>query len=358
MRTSLRLMSSVVFVVLSTRCGGGPTQPTTAPTQTTTPVSSETFHVSACQSLDAPGTYALSGDVHAASEQATCIGIHQSSVTLDCGQHSVNGLLEIGPNLSNVTVQNCGLSVISATVGSTNLTITNSHIGWSVWVRGSHGTIITNNEIVIRSDRPAAVILDGGTNNQVVGNRIDGGYHGSDISGTNAGNAPAADDGILVANEDGDHIQDNTIANAWDAGIEGVSVVSNTVISGNTIVNAVFAGIASYHCTSWRNDTVDGNAISQSRFALLFKFDTDQCGFYPPSGPGYFTDNSFTGNRLESAFNDSPYGVLFALTAVQAIGNVLKGNDFRAGPVSVAPIPGFADGGGNVCGPASTWPSC
>jgi hypothetical protein len=351
-------MSSVALVVLSTGCGGGPTQPTTSPTQSTTPVPPRTFNVSACQSLDAPGTYALSGDVYASSEQATCIAIHQSSVTLECGQHSVSGILEIGPNLSSVTVQNCGISVIAATLGSTNLTITNSHIAWSVWVRGGHGTIIRNNDIVIRSGRAGVVILDGGTNNQVLANRIDGGYQGSDTSGTNVGNAPAADDGIVIANEDGDRIQNNTIANAWDAGIEGVSVVSNTVISGNTIVNAVFAGIASYHCTSWKNNTVDGNAISQSRFALLFKFDRDQCGFYPPSGPGYFTDNSFADNRFDSAFDDSPYGVLFALTAVQATGNLLKGNDFRPGPVSIAPIAGFADGGGKFCGPSSTWPSC
>jgi hypothetical protein len=112
---------------------------------------------------------------------------------------------------------------------------------------------------------------------------------------------------------DGDVVRDNTIMNVFDAGIEGVNAVTNTVIANNTVTNAILAGIGSYHCTHWASNTVNGNRVSSGQFLI------DIFSAWMPSA--------------------------------------LNHRQVAPQHVRLSPITGFINGGGNVCDAGLNIPS-
>jgi len=332
--------------------------------------------VTSCQTISAPGPYAVANDIGAGLEPpATCISIDVvQNVQLDCQNHVVMGLSlshvsgvtvtnclvpaptrAFGTTLTNVAIDhNSSLNGWSAT-GSTGLRVTNNHfVGEGVNVFSSTGSLIQNNAFDQLTEGAYAINMAGGSNNQISGNSIDGGYDGS-------GQKVGMDDGILLTDEAGDLVAGNTIANVWDAGVEGVDSVTNTTISANVIHNAGVAGVAAYWCTSWSEDTVSANNVSQSIQVMLAYFAVgSQCP--NPSSQGGFHSNRITGNTFRNQTPGPPaYGLdlEFQTLADAAVSqNVIQGNDLGGAPgPKLFPTSGFINGGGNIC-PPTTSPFC
>lgn len=301
---SLRIRASVCALLLAAACGGSPTTgtPPGTPASPTAPTPPASPSPSTCMTLSAAGGYALSGDIgNPAVTSAICVSILANNITIDCEGHTIYGYVKFADGTSNVVVQNCVMTGTINPNGISNVTISNSTMSNIVLVRNGHGVTLDHNHISLSPcGRPGAVVgfSDGG-GNQAIGNTIDGCYAGNDLTGQ-GNDAPGADDGIILNNEIGDTIRDNNIMNVFDAGIEGVSSVTSTTISNNTVTHAVDNGIASYWCTDWENNTIAGNSISGSEAAVWITYGTGtRCG-NTPSPFGRFVGNTPPRRRLEA----------------------------------------------------------
>jgi parallel beta-helix repeat protein len=210
------------------------------------------------------------------------------------------------------------------------------------------GNTVTVTNCVVTASAINGMNLSDGTNNRILQSTITGGYPGGPAS-------VGADDGIVLVYETGDTIQGNTISNFFDAGIEGADTVANTTFASNTITNTGANGIGTYWCTNWTNNVVRLNNVSQSGVMFYADYQTDptKCGAGPPSAN--FTGNSFIGNRFRSPVQGTVPVVFQGMVAtfgagVPVSGNLIQGNDFGTqGCPLVSPVPGFIDGGGNIC---------
>jgi len=312
------------------------------------------------------GSYTLSGDLPPTG--GACLQISNvSSVQLDCRGHMASALRI--SNASAVTISNCSVPTsVTVTTATTvmvtnssfaglaaanvvSLTATNSVFSAPVYpVQVTNGTsVVLSHDTVTSAGGGAGVILRGGSNNQVTSTSIAGGYDGS--------NAPVGtDDGILLVDEVGDVIQDNTISNFYDMGIEGVGVVQNVTLANNTFSNMGVAGLGSYWCTSWSGDSLRGNTVSMAQALVFVAYEVgSNCGSTTP--PAIFMGNQFIANVFRNpapGWGGSllPFARLTIVMPGQVSGNVLQGNDFGTadGP-NLSPLAGFTDGGGNICGP-------
>jgi parallel beta-helix repeat protein len=136
-----------------------------------------------------------------------------------------------------------------------------------------------------------------GSNNTMDRNLLDG--RGGAATGQNG-----ADDGIVIQDESGDIVSNNTIQNTWDAGIETVGNITNMQISSNSIANVTQAGIGGWYWNSWNNVTVAGNTVSDARYLfILFRIfglraqNWDGRGA-PADTAVYFQGNSFSRNQF------------------------------------------------------------
>jgi len=284
--------------------------------------------IAACGDIVAPGSYSLANDISMPVPYGACLKVLANGVQLDCHGHSLTGVLLT--NVSNVRVTNC--TFVTDLFGTGQ----------------SFAGVYHSSQVTFDHNRLSSIFLEGGSNNTVLDNAIDGGYDGSL-------KAVGQDDGVVLIDETGDTIRGNTIRNVYDAGIEGVDVVANSEIANNVIVNAADTGIGSYWCTSWTGNRISGNTVSHgsSLLKFIYKVGTSKC--VNPSTPGAFADNQFVGNRffdqtLEAGlviafdFPTLPPGVVF--------NNLIQGNDI-AGFLGPNPVPaaGFVNGGRNVCLP-------
>jgi Right handed beta helix region len=320
--------------------------------------------VTSCGTIEAPGTYALTSNLHNAVDSIACISIVASNVSLQCAGDTITtagtGIFVVG--VQNVTIANCVISgtgnripgiEIASTQGatisgssvtvispgaigmfvdnSTNVTVTNDTLlvntqqFYSIFVAHSQQIEFTNNHITSygpgNSNAGDSYIQDSSSNVTIANNVIaDTGNGAGDIIsefGSNntikqnridggwAGNLATwslqgTDDGIVLDFESGDTIQDNTITNVFDAGFETVGLITNTVISGNSFTNAGFTGVGSYHGTSWVGNTVAGNTVSNSPSLAYF--------FYGDNATAYDGDS---------------------VTAIDFEGNAFSGNTFQ-----------------------------
>jgi hypothetical protein len=319
-----------------------------------------------CSSLS-PGSYTLGADLPPAGGACVLIS-NVSAVQLDCRGHMASALLIA--NASAVTISNCSVptsvTVTAATtvmvtnssfaglaaINVASLTATNSVFSASAYpVQVANGTnVVLSHDTVTSAGAGAAVILRGGSNNQVTHTSIAGGYDGSNA-------AVGTDDGILLENEIGDVIQENTISNVYDMGVEGVGIVQNVTLANNTFSNIGVAGMGSYWCTSWSGDILRGNTVSMAPLLVLVQYEarSSNCGSTMP--PALFTGNQFIANVFRNPAQGwtpsaTPVARLSIVMPGMVSGNVLQGNDFATtdGPY-LSPLGGFTDGGGNICGP-------
>ena len=289
--------------------------------------------ITLCGTIVASGSYVLGNDISASTSFGPCLSIMAGAVQLDCRNHKVSGMLV--SNVDNVTVTNCAFVTELFGTGQSF-----ANIDHSTHVMFQHNTM-------------SAMVLQGGHDNQVLQNTFDGGYDGS-------GRQVGQDDGILIIGEANDTIQSNTITNVYDAGIEGVDVVANSVIANNTIVNTGTTGIGWYWCTSWTGNTISGNDVSRTPGLFYFEYRVGTTKCVNTATAGAFATNRVVGNRFG---NRVPGGVepsmwfnFPTLDPAAVFNNLIQGNDVgtSVGP-AVVPASGFVNGGGNICAPGNSF---
>lgn len=338
----LRRLAIACAAILLGSCGGSgrspaPTTPTPAP-----PSAPVVASVSICEELAAPGSYTLVSDL---PSTVHCLTVTASQVAVDCAGHSLGGIF-LGTGVSDVSIQHCRSHPgFGKSTGVSNVTIADNTVPNYIEFVSAQNALIQENRI-----SPGGIIIEGGSGNRILDNEIDGGYHGHDLTG-HGSDAFGVDDGIVLMNTSGNTVQGNTIANVFDAGIEGVSAVVHTTIAENTISNAILAGVSSYWCTAWDGDIIRGNTVSGSLALLkVGASDSGLCGDNPPA-VFYINDTTISNNRLLEPLTHTtgvPLGI--DVFHVSGTGNVLQGNDIGNYGVRLAPLSAFTDGGGNVCG--------
>lgn len=370
----VRIRSLLCALLLATACGAAPTGIST-PT-TPTPPTPGPAGPAVCGTLSNAGAYTMSADIGFGSKQL-CLTISTSNVTLDCAHHTINGFVQIGDNMANVAIQNCVMagmfilkgvsnvtisnstilaSEIFGTIGASNVIVSNSTMSSPVFVVSSHNVALNHNQIAMTGGRPSAVAyFQNGGQNQVIGNVLDGFYTGHDLTGEGL-DAPGADDGVVLDNEVGDTVRDNTIQHVFDAGIEGVDTVSAATIANNEVTHAILDGIGSYWCTHWENNTISGNRVSDSQAAVNIVFQVGSLCNQVPMPSGQFSGNTIAGNSLRNPLGPSPAGISVSLGQLGSSVslNSVIGNDVGTAPIILLPGAGFAVGAGNVCGPGGS----
>jgi hypothetical protein len=317
------------------------------------PPDTTTTAVTGCRNVVTPGRYVLGADIPATGRQCvTIIGV--ASVEFDCAGHAVGDVFV--SNASAVTISNCTITDSQPVLMTSVNAVTVDHC--VLTSTGAVGMIVTSgwnvafvqDTVATSQDRTASSIsFSGGGNNRVINSTLTGGYDGGeDESGT--------DDGIVIRNETNDTIQGNTITHMFDMGVEGVAAVTNTLIADNTFTANGITGVGALWCTSWTNNVIRHNAVSQTPTLAFFGYQVGAfCG--ATQLPGMLSNNQFVGNVFTSPAQGGFTGP-FASTRMSisipgtVTGNLLQGNDFgpNDGP-SLTPLSGFIDGGGNICGP-------
>jgi parallel beta-helix repeat protein len=357
------------------------------------PVEAGTPNVlTACQVIDAPGTYTLANDLSADAD--TCLTIRDtSSVLLDCASHRITGSVALDiENVHGFEIKNCVLNVVSG--GTLSAAIRNSQNG------GLHANTSSGGELGVSSCQAiqvfendlhspfaqygttdsllacntitnpyvypdvaaAVVILENGASNVVTNNTLDGSWQPLE------GNY-GADDGIEVSDEHDDTISDNMIANNWDCGIESSGTIANTVFSGNSISSSGVAGIGGWYYLNHSNVTYSHNVIDGAPQAFLF---TRIYGLRANETAVLFENNQFIANQFKNPY--TPGNPAARIPLYDALGfngipgpgqtvptidqflltnNLFADNDFGGsqGPIFGALlVPGYViDGGGNIC---------
>jgi hypothetical protein len=363
--------------------------------------SHESVSLSMCQEITKPGSYTLAADLHA--DGSACISIHDThDVTLDCAHHRIRGDegLRIHTvrtfSVENCTIESTSLKAIMITDSSDGRIVRNTIGKYHTEVQNSsrlyinanqfkstyaqyytNDSEISNNEFDVTVDKsytvlPGAIISAFGTRNIVASNIVDG-HAGGDFS-----DQTGSDDGIVIAQESGDKVHDNTLKNFFDCGIETTGVITNTDFARNKISNAGYCGIGGWYGSSWIGNTVTGNTVDTT--PMLFYFTriyglmpqgADERHLMPEERAVYFKDNVFTKNVLRDAkksatvpsrsgvFNISLPDTLTSNgshdvrpTQEQMVtgNNRFKDNDFgTAMPLFIMPAPMVVDDGGNIC---------
>lgn len=325
--------------------------------------------LSSCGPIVRPGTYILAADLPSGAVTAPCINItNTSGVSLDCRGHAPG---EVGlATVSNVSLTNCAFDEVTGS-GLTDVTVTASTMRtWStqgqqtrIILNGNH---ITSNGVSMVGAQSAlienntfdsflnttfyAVHLMGGSNNEVSGNTIDGGYDGQP-------NNDGLDDGVILINEANDRVDHNTIRDCYDTAVEGLGSLATTTISANTGVNIGIAGVGAYWCTNWSGNVISGNDISRSPALMHVEYMIGpRCA--SPQAPAMFSGNQIIGNRFHDpapgvqSVGTAPRMYVVFADALAVTSNAIAGDDFGSEPgPQLSPLAGFIDGGNNVCAP-------
>jgi hypothetical protein len=276
--------------------------------------------ITRCGDIVAPGTYTIASDISQPVFIGLCISIRSGDVELSCADHTVSGIHVFAA--TNVTVHHCTLQDVSWVTDSANVTF--------------------------HHNRMATITLEQSRGNTVRDNIIDGGYDGS-------GRQVGEDDGVILIDERDDTIVDNEIRNVFDAGVEGVDRVTNTVIANNTIDNTGSVGISSYWCTAWTGNTVSGNSITRSPGLVRFIYSVSATKCRDTSIVPVFMSNRFIANRYSqpTPIPQSGGSMNFSLSRLGDAGvenNLIQGNDMgRSYGPEATPENGFINGGGNIC---------
>lgn len=381
--------------------------------------------LTACTTITGSGRYTVDadlqrGDLLSTVDEGPCLDIENSTdLVLDCGGHAIRGQPAISiQHTMGFRIEHCqligtgdadvlatpALTIQGGTAGvltgntfgpayvdvadTNDLTVTNNQfdgIYRQRWSSGLHFTGNTMKSPYTSMAAPSLVISSYGAHNEIVDNTMDGNWDGVRSPQDEVG----SDDGIILQDENDDHIANNIIRNVFDCGIETVGLISDSSIEGNDIANAAFCGIGGWYWNGLRGTTVASNSVNGA--TALFWFyriyglraaETSPEGTIPADTAVYFENNVFAGNRftpdpdlgsssLSSSiplFTDLGYaGSLSDIPTERVPGpddfvltnNVFRDNDF--GTTLDAPyfgngvVPGYViDGGGNVCRSPST----
>ncbi len=377
--------------------------------------------ITACREITKPGSYVLGGDIVGANQvMGACLQIHDTSdVQLDCANFSVaysvsttNTVLDVS-KVRNFSVKNCrfdgnvaNLTGVSAGVISQSsfvfsdpavLTIINvfestgvvldrnNVTGGAVQAWHSDSTSLSNNVIASGTKAMAgSVVSNFGVHTRIFGNTISGGWDGKAANGL-TGQRVGADDGIIISDERDVRVENNTIQNYWDCGIETYGFIQASTFAGNRVVRGEFCGIGGWYYSSLLGNRFINNTVEKS--GSLFYFThvfglraADSNGVHAQDTAVYFKDNVFDGNVVvdpasmtglknwaatipvyDAMGYGGDLGGLPGETLVKAsdfvlTNNTFKNNDFNAVQAYAAwfgdkPIVSgvVIDGGGNKC---------
>jgi hypothetical protein len=287
--------------------------------------------LSACGQITTSGRYVLTANIDGRGfslGQASCVGIAADNVTLDCGGLSINtvNVSAAARLVQNVLVTNCTITeYLTTTVAA-------------------HVQFMSNRIVNLRNrtiSPTAALIFNGGHHNVAMHNDIDGGWDGV----SRANNTIGYDDNIAIFSEDSDIIQSNVLRNAWDACFETIGRISNTLIAGNIMSNCGYAGISSYHGTSWIGNVVAGNNISRSGTVawLVWQDDNSRTQRVISFVDNVFESNVASGIAGRSLLLSFPPSLPLPLN----VGNNILRNNVLGTPVTLVPAGAFIDAGGN-----------
>jgi len=388
---SVNPTSTTIYTLTASNAAGTFTQNVVVPVGPSTPVAH-------CREITSPGNYLVTTSIGTSSLTTPCLNIHDThDVFVRCNPGAVisgTGAYGSAPtggavrfsNVNDFALSGCTLrarqngtycTFVNASVGAVSGNVFGSpsaSFGQSMQIFTSNyvtlaantildavtadhctGLALAGNAIANRAsyETPANVIVTGGSSNQVLANRIDGG-RGIAVGG-------GVDDGIVPGDESGDLVAYNAIKNCRDAGIEQFGALQNTPMFENSVENANF-GISAWYGMSLRGCQIAWNRIS----SMPTGGPVHPVGFsfhyvnLPGRFNAYFENNTFSNNTVvNSAYaNPSEFlntGYVLPPSAWVIRNNRFSGNDFGSGVA--APIffsnpymPGVAtDGGGNVC---------
>ena len=317
--------------------------------------------LNACAAIHTPGAYNVVGDL---SGSDRCLSVSNvANVQIDCAGHSVSGLSIA--QASGVTVTNCSVPTEVTLTGVYSISLRQSTLTGGLGIADAAVVEISDSKLTAALDKvviatgsgitllrdtisntgrgtTAAIYLHDGSNNQILQTIVSG------TGGT--------DDGIILSNETADTIRGDTISGFFDAGIETLDSLHNTMIADNGVSAIGLAAFAGYWCTNWTNNTIQSNHVSATATLAWILYQTGpDCGTSPSEAA--FTNNQFIGNVFRDQVGSihasgTPGAVMDVRMSGPVSGNLLQGNDF--GPYSgpyLKPLDGFIDGGGNICGP-------
>ena len=344
--------------------------------------------VTACGGIQAPGSYVLGNDLNLPpGVTGTCFVVSNTAgVQVDCRGHVLPYLVVSGAN--TVSATNCTVTNQVLLLNATSVSLSSLTVHGGVFVSSSAAVTITNSSIAAQSNGLAAVQLNGDTSVRLQGNTIDGSvasYALYSLNGTgnqvlqnvisgayNGGTANAGtDDGVLLIGETNDTVQGNTITNFFDAGVEGVNFLANTLVADNTISNVGAAGIGSYWCTTIGPTTRDPEQQRHHGARAVLHELLDRPGAVRGRVAGRLVHRQPSDRQSLSESlprhpalcpvpagrhcrTAGPFPHMVVTLPRPVTNNLIQGNDFGTndGPF-LSPIAGFTDGGGNLCGPTN-----
>ena len=362
-----------------------------------TPTASAAATIASCGEITRSGSYVLSGDL-TAGPNSTCLNIHDATnVQVDCQQHGItidrnndSGLdsAVVVKNVTNYSIGNCRMIALntSQSVSLPVLSISNSPAGTIAANTISGGYVIisasdnleiahnisdTSVEVYGNNERieyntialsgskiyAAALLLGNSTGSTIQANQLNGGWDGV-VRGT-IDSQVGADDGILLESVTNAVVQNNTILNTWDCGIENTGAMVNVQLLDNQIATAGNCGVGGWYGESLKEVTVAGNTVTDAP-TLFWYVRADS--LYAGEQWIYCQDNTFSNNKLvrpRLSFYTPGSGRLdfqqlppsIPPSAVVAGNNRIAGNDFGPFGNTFGLFPGgsMVDGGGNSC---------
>jgi len=362
--------------------------------------------VKECGEIASSGCFTLESDLAVGPGGSACLSLRNAAnVDLDCAGHSISLPVAISVrNVAGFRIHGCtiesprlfAVDIAGSSDGlvdhndvrggihasdSVRVTLSSNHLGSMVFLEYGTSSIVQDNTFALppnpTSAIAGAIYLRYGSSSQVLRNRVDGGWDGQRQAG--------ADDGIVLEDERGARIEDNTFSNVYDCGVETLGLVADSVISSNVVRNAGICGIGGWYWNGWRGNRVAGNAVDGSLQLFLFSrygglrpagFDPEKK--MPADAAIEFRDNVFEQNSFDNPTGTLPSssiplyaGMLYTPSTVlyppvpgtrqpgpddfQLLNNAFRGNRF--GTTTQAPEFGaetvqgaVLDGGANVCG--------
>lgn len=440
---SAKFLVVAVLVSILSACGGGNSNSDSSPATGATGSSgsstaqsgrttgSNATTISACQDITQPGSYTVTSDLTAPatfSNGVGCINIlNVSNVSVDCAGHTITAPMPVTiTNAHQFSVAHCALNAVANDIGeatgvefinsdtgtfdsnsfvttpgsiafinvdqTSHLTFSNNSIAGVFEQGGSSYNIVTNNQFSTTTGTSpvAAIEILWGTNNQIIGNTINGSWDSQ-----YANNAPSqvgASDGIMLDYESGDTIANNYIFYVGDNGVEVWGMLAYSTISGNTFGHIGGPAVGGYSFMNMLGNTISNNTATETgnlfSFYRLYGLQAAPIPTMQQLGTGssvQFSNNVFSNNTWSNPFymptpftgqaaylpvynylnyqfgNPSPglsssYNVTDILPSQFSIsnntftnnsfGHSVPGPDFGGMTVEAGMI---VDGGGNVC---------
>jgi hypothetical protein len=367
-----------------------------------------------CAEITAPGSYSLAADMSTTSRTAVCVSVHDThDVQIDCANHKLSGNDFVNAiriervdhfSLKNCSINSAWTDILQSRWGSVtgnSLTSDRTNQVYAV-VNGAHNdhivlahnslfgsyqdrystyTTTSNNQVYGWRGTGAAGIISSYTKYaRIFDNVIDGRWDGQPRAAPGAWQV-GLDDGIVIDDISEAIVENNSIRNVWDCGIEWSSTVSDSIIRGNSTDNAGICAIGGWYWSSVSNvQFLNNRASSVPRLFLMNRAyglrpaGTDLERTAPADTEVRFRDNVFDGNVLLPPLSSTQASIIFIYNKMGYAGdtsgiagervipdsafnignNLFRNNDFGAGVPGpdfggVGPAGMVVDGGGNKC---------